>query len=406
MKPRNARKAILQWALAVVPALAVVTLVACLDTRPKDLRTNGRANLSPTATNTVDSFKFNFAYRDAAAAAPVNTFVYLQGSTLSKSNILKTCNTAGSSCVCEFLDSSEDELEESDSTEIQYVSAGNFLRCQYDGVLGDLAKVRLRNISSYTISEIYDIQTSLTAAEILGEDLENQYLRSVSRYRCVSNFLQKLGTTTSTFDCSTQASLCGTAGTGDFCILQSSYPFFLYGSTRDTNYGNKMIDELYGPSGSICGTQVRRYDCSGANGTPTKWFGLYAKNTSIYSLAVSLAASPNAITELYGYAAPTATFQATTVCPPGLTRMTLYQTTTDTTLFDIASNYPNALVVSDINPVGTTPASIVTTRLQNGDCNGTACTLPATNDGALAFGTFAYGAVGTEFCVIPSTLLP
>ncbi|MCO5143377.1 MAG: hypothetical protein M9962_09835 [Oligoflexia bacterium] len=379
--------------------------VSCLDTKPKTLG-NSKIDFTATDTANVDTFKFNFAYRDSAAAAPLNKYVYLQGAANTKTTMIATCNSAGTNCVCEFLDATETELEESDSTEISFDSNGNYFRCEYDGVLGSLAKVRIRNLNSTAISPIFDIldDTSLTAQKLIGSELNVNRIRTVSKYYCDYHFLQKIGTTITSFDCSAQAaSGCGSV----YCILKLPFPFYLYSDNLSTNFPLRIADALYngGSTDKICDVQIKRLDCTdtGTGTTTAEQFGLYSEQTGIYEIPVLLAAGPSMPTLPYGFAAKTSTFLGNTVCPPGLVRRIFYNATTA----NIAdTNLPGSLVANEIqDPDAAAPADLTTQQYIGGNCTGTSCTAP--NYGFVTNSTsFAYSDAGqTEFCVIPTSLL-
>jgi hypothetical protein len=384
----------------------LLAVAACSDTKPKVL-SNNKISFGGD-TDTPETFKFNFAYRDTAATSPLNQIVYLQGAADTKTTLVSTCNAAGTNCVCEFLKSDETEITETQSTDITYDQTGNYFRCNFPGTaaeLATLAKVKIRNQNSTVVSAIYDVDTSLTAQKILGDDLNMNYLRTIYRFSCLFNFLQKAGTTSASFDCSDQSSLCGSIGSpnGDFCFLQSYFPYFLYSSNNTTNFDQKKTDQLYN-NGYICGLQIKQYDCAGTSGTPVASFAVYGEQKGIFDTAVQMSPGPDAASSTYGYAARTSTFQGNTVCPPGLVRRIFYRAAVTPNTGWLGSNM-TATTTSEVAAPGSTVADLGVFRVKGGDCSGTACTLPGTADGQM--GTFPYSSTGeTEFCVIPTSLLP
>lgn len=401
-------------------ALAVVFVAIGCDTRPKVY--NNRLDLSSaTSTDTstvVDTFGFNFAYRDASATSPLNQIVFLQGNSVSKSTIISTCNGAGTNCVCSFYDSSHALLQESSSTQITYDSTGNYIRCQYTGALGSLAYVKVRNQNSSRVSIEYPVDLSLTLQKLIGVGNDVNKVRTVSRYGCLFNFLQKAGTTTLLFDCSSQNSLCwsgfsNNAGetSGDFCLLQSTFPFYLYTSGYDNNFDKKIADKIYGgdtAAGNLCGFQVKQYDCTGTAGTPVKSFGIYTDQIGIFQYPLSLTPAPEQAVAVYGFAAATSTFMGSTVCPPGMVRRIFYATSTaGISSVGPSHNFPDTLTATEIvAPTSPPVTGLEVNKVGGGDCKGTACSAPLT---AIAgtVRTFNYSNSGqTEFCVIDPNLLP
>lgn len=401
--------------------LFIATLAAfagCSDTKPKNLSRNtslfnGGDGTDPIVT---DNFKFNFAYRNGSATAPLNKIIYLQGAPNSKSTVISTCNGAGTNCVCEFLDASDVELEETDSTEMSYDNTGNYLRCEFDGDLTQLAKVRVRNMNSTRTSEIYFVDTTLTLQKLIGYDQDINQVNTIYRYSCLYNFLQKQGTTELLFDCSDTGSTCwsgyssNSRTSGNFCLLQSSFPFHLFASNYKNNFSEKIADQLYfadNPSGAfVCGLQIKQYDCAGTGGTPVKDFGLYAVENGVFTVPVSLTPGPNKTITNYGFAAATSTFGGSTVCPPGMSRRIFYRTTTTTApSIGPTHNYPGTLTSTEIKAPGVAVPALEINKVGGGHCNGTACSLPGHTDGAIT--SYSYSTAGqTEFCVIDPNLLP
>ncbi len=406
MRKINVRKL---FATVIFAVVVVAGNISCLDTKPKVLKK--KFSFDDEGDPTSTTVAFDYAYRNTLAAAPLNTVFYLQGSVDTKTTFISMCNLAGTSCVCEFLNSSKSVMSYTDATlpvsEIAYDSRGNYFRCEYTNPdpaepITDVAYVRLRNQNSSVVSEAYEVLSSLTAQKLLGSSLDYHKMRTVYRYTCNFNFLQKDNTTTSSFDCSSGAN-CG-GGAGDFCLLQSALPYYLYSDGYSNNFSDRPADLLYGPSGSICGIQIKQYDCAGGT-LPTADFSLYGERAGIYETPVQLSAAPSRATGLYGFAAKTVTATiggaSQTFCPPGLEMKTLFTATTNTAGFVTASNYPNATTISEISDPTVVPANLSVSQVTDGDCSGTACTLPTTAAGVLTSFVYSIPVGQDSFCVIP-----
>ena len=426
--------------LVFLAVAAALVSGSCSQTKPKTLGKR-KLDFSSTDTATADTFKFNFAYRDASTTdATLKKIVYLQGAANTKTPIVSTCNNAGTNCVCDFYnnDTATPRLLEStsNSNDISYDVTGNYIRCNFNGTLSDLDSVVIRNQNSTVVSAVYSVETTLSAAKILGEDLDLNRLRTIYRYGCVYSFLQKAATSSTSFDCSNQGSQCWNnpgVASGDFCILKSVFPFHLYSDNYSSNISLKQADRLYNQGGSdrLCGVQVKQFDCATAAGNLSAQFGLYSEQVGIFEQAVQLSAGPDIAVTTYGFAAKTSTFNGQTVCPPGMERQVFYRASTvnvvtnpstGATNLGVASNYPNGNQLTEIaSPTGSGPAAVtveqiigrkdtsVTPNVVRGDCGGSSCILPDTSAGALT-GTnqqWSYSKTGEiEFCVIPTALLP
>jgi hypothetical protein len=277
----------------------------------------------------------------------------------------------------------------------------------------------------------------LTATDLMGT-LSPTYLYSVFNYTCNLNYLQKVNTTISSFDCSA----------GPLDIITLGFHFYLWGGTYSSagNFSSKPTDILYnaGTGGVTCGLQINQEDCTVS--TPALAFGLYGQSTGIYTTPVSLPVAPNAGSALYGYAAATDTYSVTgtsyTVCPPGLINESIYTATPTASTFTSApfpsapTNIPTSQLDTIVAATSSPPSAMTATETSSGTATGTSsggyCTSTVTTtvvSGTTSTGTysfctlptvvsqgpvFAYGAetntmtgTGTqvEFCVIPSTLL-
>jgi hypothetical protein len=258
----------------------------------------------------------------------------------------------------------------------------------------------------------------LTADMLLGSGMDVNKVRTIYHYSCLYNALQKQGSSETYFDCSFTGSLCGPSGStqGNFCLLQTYLPYYLYSDNYTNNINQKFADQLYntGGSDSVCGLQVKEYDCAGTSSVATAQFGLYRDQTGIFTTAIQLKASPNQTDATYGYAAPTSSITvngvAYTVCPPGLELRNIYETTLTPSSTWNNSNFVSSYLAREI--ASSTPASIGVGQVYGSDgtaglCNGATCTLP-TSMNSSAIGSFSY-AVPTgdaPFCVIPTSELP
>lgn len=409
-------KRTLSAAFAAVSLLAA--FAACSDVKPKNFGSRQISFDGGNDSTTTETFRFNFAYVNSAAAAPLNKIVILQGAANSKAAIGSVCNLAGTNCVCEFYNGSDVLLETTDSTEMGYDSTGNYLRCEFDGTLANLKKVRVRNQNSTKFSETYNVETpaTLTLQKLIGSDQDINQVRTISRYTCLYNFLQKQGTTELLFDCSNQGSTCWSgftnsagATSGDWCLLQTTLPFHLYASNYENNYATKEADKLYFSEGDglVCKTQVKQYDCGGTGGTPVKDFGLYATQTGIFDTPLSLTPGPGKTVVNYGFGAAVSTYAGATVCPPGMVKRIFYRAVTSTAqTIGPSHNMPNTLTATEIRDPAASPLPLEVNKVGGGDCYGTdTCLLPTQSMGLVT--NYPYSSTGQNaFCVIDPALLP
>jgi hypothetical protein len=422
---KHARKAGFHpWLAAAAALLSLAFITSCLDSKPRVLGSK-RPKFTFEDVGT-SSFKFNFAYRPTTGVADLQKIFFVQGAANTETAMISTCNSAGTGCVCQFMVGST-VAHESSSTEISYDTTGNYFRCYYSDshatAIGSITQIRVRNLRSTIFGETLSVQSSVSKNDILGADLNANKVRTVSRYSCLYNFLQKQGTTETLFDCSTQLTVCDT---GDFCLLQSWFPYYLYAHAQSSNHSRQGTDELYNAAstGQICGLQIKRFDCTvppalapaGEGGTAVAKFGLYAESNGIFDTAVSLGVTPGGSAELFGYAAQTSSYTspggvAHTLCPPGLERFRLYQAEPDPVAVLPSHNYPTSLVatvkVTEARATGDVPADFVIYRKGGGDCNGTVCTpVPSTALANAADYDFVTSPSSPdEFCVFPVGIL-
>ena len=400
-----------RFKLLALTLLAPFFVTACINPGVKVLGSNA-VSLSPSNTATTSSFSFKFALLNTAAATPNNLFVFLQGNENTSSFIVDTCNFSGTGCKCVFENAAGTQIGTTSTTTISYDSTGNYLRCQADpSITASIAKVYVTNIAGTASSSVLTVKSTLTASDLLGT-LSASRLVSVYKYYCNLNYLQKTGTTAASFDC--------TAGALNEFVFPFNY--YVWGGTYSSagNFGSKPTDILYGgPTGILCGMQINQEDCTVS--TPALSFGLYGASTGIFSVPISMTASPSAGSALYGYAAPTSTFTYTgtayTVCPPGLSAEIFYQATPAATDF-VSSNVPSGLVDTIAQAVSTTTTTptLNVYEYTGGSCGsvttstGTVtstqqlCKAPTSGPGIAH--SYSYSSnTQTQFCVIPASAL-
>ncbi|RZA08580.1 MAG: hypothetical protein EOP11_04425 [Proteobacteria bacterium] len=417
MKPKNFLTTI--KLLGASFGLAALSLTACSDVKPKNF---GNRQIGFDGTNdstSTETFRFNFGYINAAAAPPLNKIVYLQGAPNSKPAITSTCNLAGTNCVCEFYNDSDVLLETADPSEMSYDSTGNYLRCEFDGTIANLKKVRVRNQNASKFSDTYGVDTpaTLTLQKLIGASQDVNDVRTVSKYKCLFNYLQKQGTTELIFaGCNSIPNTCWSGFTngnndssGDICLLQTTVPFHLYRSNHENNYHLKNADKLWNSEadGLVCGMQIKQYDCGGNAGTPLKDFGLYAAQAGVFETPLSLTPGPGQSVVNYGYGANTSLFGGASVCPPGMVKRIFFRAVTSTaTSIGPSHNMPNTLTATEIAAPGTAPLPLEINKVGGGRCGGTLPCYPPDRPMGLVT-NFPYSSAGqTEFCVIDPALLP
>lgn len=388
----------------LVAALSLV-FPSCLNTKPKVLGTK-KVNLFEGTDGSQSSFKFNFALKGTTVGN--DTPIYLQGSANTSSGLISTCNTAGTGCVCEFLKADGSIIQTTISTSyITYDTTGNYYTCTLNDpgatLLPQLTDIRIRNIGNTVTSSNLVVTASgaLTIEQLIGTDLDVNRVRSVYRYECEWNYLQKDGTNSNTFDCSTQATLCDT---GDFCLLKAQFPYYVYADGYSTNFHLKVADELYNPaSGRICNQQIKKYDCTLT--APALKFGLYAEQTGIWATNVALGPAPGITATSMGFAAKVST--TTNLCPPGLEKRVFWTVTVDTSTILPTHNFTTGQVSTEVQEPAPSapPTDFEIDKYGQGDCNGTSCTMPVSYAGD-ATPDQAYSSAGaTEFCVIPKDMI-
>jgi len=344
-----------------------------------------------------------FAYRSTNGDRNPKV-VYLQGTALSKPALLAACGQKGENCACELQDEAGNVLQR--SKKLSYEIEGNYFRCEIDREHGGHLKARLFRKRSKQTSAILSVENSVKLESLMHRELNANLVRSIFNYYCHFTYLQKAGTSTYNFDCSNQVQSCGSDKgiPGNFCVLQTSRPFYLYADNFSTTFPLKASDRLYRADidGRICGTQVKEYDCTGLNGFPQVEFALYNSEVGIWTVPIRLQPSPESPEMTSGFAAKVS--PRTHECPPGLVKKAFYQAVTDSRgLGD--SNLPQGEVVRQVGEPGVEVAPLTLHQIAGGDCDGRSCVPPRTYSGQVK--SLAYTrSEQKEFCVIPREILP
>lgn len=421
--------------ILIVARLGVALLsgflaTSCFNAEPKILGRMNKLDFSTLDNGSQSQFKFNFAILNGSVA-------YLQGAATAKSNLIGVCNLAGTACACNFFDASGTLLYTSKSSEMSYEEPGNYFRCTYSGssAIANVASVVMKNQTGSISSDSLAIKTvpsggvagTLTLSDLIGTDVDINRVRTVYRYACGYNFLQKKGTTSAGFDCSLPTTtdpvndpvICKAGGVNyqNFCILKAKFPFYLYADNYSSNMASKMADKLYNNGAMICGLQITQVDCTGKDtdsDVVTKKFGLYSQLSGMWQTSVSLPVGPDQSATSYGFAAKTSTAAAYLgECPPGLLPQVFYTVAVDTTDIKPSHNFVSGQISTEISAPTTIPAAFEIDQLNStgtavpadGTCTGTACTLPI-NRVANVKAAQTYSSAGqTTFCVIPPELL-
>jgi hypothetical protein len=406
--------------------LPTLGITACLNTQPKVLGQQGVFDFSAFNGSGVQGlFTFNFGLITQATTGGVTTnTVSVQGSNNAKSAIIGTCNLTGSSCLCNFTDSQGHALGSPVAT--TYDSDGNYLTCVApNNIAGLVSNVTVTNLDASVSSIVTPVTSTLTLNQLIGSDLDANRVRTVSRYLCEYNFLQKAGTSAAGFDCTNQATSCDTDGNPgkNFCIVKARYPFYLFADTFSTNFSAKIADKLYGTSAAptICSLTIKQINCVESDidpaqggapdtfGTPVPAFGLYGVSTGIWQTAVSLPSGPNQPAASFGFAAAVSATSGN--CPPGLVKRVFFTTTVDPAALPSSSNPSSnmvAQVATEVSDPSIVPNVFTLAKLSGGtggNCNNTRCTMP---NSALVSGltTYTYSSANqTAFCVIPAGIL-
>lgn len=347
---------------------------------------------------------FRFAYRDPAVM--FSPTVVVQATAASRADLVRVCGKKENPCTCDFLDST------------------HFLRgsapAKVDIVWGNLSctlpdSIPLRDASYVQVlfgrsSQKLPLTTTLRPEQILPEDHDVNRLRSVLRYSCDFNFLEKIDgyTSPNSFSCQNTLQPCG-IGNGNFCFLQVKLPFFLYSDNYSSNVWHRASDEIYnvGGTGKLCGSQIKRFDCT-AN-SPVKQFGLYAERTEKFPARVMLTSRPEDREETYGYAARV---NEHGVCPAGMVKRARFSAT----VRPMPDSTIPSLSTTEISAPNSSPGKLSVTR-QSGDgylpelggsggkCDGTTCLPPMGPRESVE--AFDYPASGTDtVCVIDPVFLP
>ena len=380
-----------------------------------DVKQLGQSGIIPTPSSSssgTNNFTISFGVRTTNTEDDLD----VQGGTSSAAAISGGCGVNGINCVCDFFtDSAGSGTVSSAEGSTTYFETGNFLRCKVPAGatpasythmrVRDRSNLRFSNIVEITNQDDADLTKRLTLLKILG-DLPANETRKIYEYRCYINYLRKTGTTTSSFDCSTNP----------LSLVQVPYHYYLFADNRTNNFATRAPDVLYSDTGgTLCGTIIKLIDCTtAADGAAnpndlTLKFGIYARSAGQFSIPVSLTNAPGRMagfTTAYGYAAK---YDSTnSLCPPGLEARQFYQIT------PAAVADSNLVSTLTDRRVFTTAAtfSMLVDEFIGGSCNGTTCTAPNSDrDAGGAPGNIqtanyvAQTGSADTFCVLPDTLL-
>jgi hypothetical protein len=392
--------------------IASLSLPSCLNTEPKRFGDYSADNLNPNINNNLSNFRIAFAY-STATTITANQTVYLQGAANTSADFTSVCNSAGTSCRCDFLDGTDTLLastsDSNPAAEIRYSTSGNYVTCLAPvSMVGIATHIRLRDQTHTRATDI--VTTIKTSATVLLSDivtgLDRSKIRKISNYSCIVTYIQQSGA---------WGTCPNTATGGYFNYLRTHYKFYVYADATINNYTQKAVDYLYGGNnGQQCGLQIRELDCynDGAIGyaVPVADFGLYSQASGAFTTPIYLTSGlniSNGQNTLNGYAAP---IDATSgECPPGLVKKQFFTVTPNPLNYVACTtagcNDSNMTAIQDARTEDTTfNSSFTVERVSGGVCNGTTtCTTAPSSSSTI--GSLSYTATGAVFCVIPATML-
>lgn len=356
----------------------------------------------PTAQ--AASIETRFAFHEASGAPHLARVIYLQLEGASKEKFVKSCGLSGVKCGCEFFDKSNVKIGKASSGQVQYEENGNFFLCNFEGDLSRLSKVRLSTPRGAAGPKL-SLKTELDIHQIFSSEHDINRVRGIYRYTCGFNYLQKAGTTQQYFDCSRQTANCNSSNQGDFCLLKARRSFHVFLDNYSQNFSERISDRTYGGGlDTICGLQIKEFDCTGVASTPQLQYGIYGENLGAWNTAIQLSPNPDFPTLTYGYVAKTTVFQGNTICPPGLERKTFYRAASMRSDPLSSSNFPTYLDLVEVASPNTKPNPFEVGQISGGKCNGINCERPTREEGTIS--SFDFSSVGqTEFCALPAKYL-
>jgi hypothetical protein len=315
--------------MSVFGVILLLPLLACIDTKIKELQSTSTRTFKTTATSSLSSFRISYASKYLST----NNYVLIQGVSTSANAISTTCGSTGASCFCDFYNSSGTLLESSGgvSTSIKYSSSGDIVTCKIPtAALADVAKVRLRNSSGSSVTDTATIlstvatgaDTDLPLAKLIGANPTSS-VRSIYSYQCYFIARQETGLVTGgTPTCTDQAI--------DFNILKATYNFYLYASSNSSITGLRATQHILNNT-LTCGLMTLQIDCNSISSALTKDFGVLSESSGAFTTAVKANTAPtnglvgyqNGYNETQGYAMPTSIF-LDSHCPLGTTEKSLY----------------------------------------------------------------------------------
>lgn len=343
---------------------------------------------------------FNFAYQPPGAAV-----VSLQASVGTEAVMARVCGAAGKNCGCDFLDADGRSVGKTAAGEANYEVTGNYLTCE---AKAGLRPVKVRAFSqSKTPFPILPVNESLRLNQIMGAALTVNRVRSIYRYTCTHDYLQKSGTSKNYFDCSGGAGSCGGVGDpiGDFCLLRAETPYYLYSDNISSNVALRISDRFYNEGSSrLCGATIASFSCVGEGRAPLRQFGVYGVSVGMWTEPVQFRANPDAVDVTYGYAAKVSA--DTGLCPPGLVKRAVFRAEVDSRNIGPGHGIPDQMTVTEMFSPDFKPQPFRIKKLVGGYCDGSYCRPPEQYSmGGPVLSSEFTKKTASEVCVIPAALL-
>ncbi len=405
--------------------LAVVcgSLLGCLNTGVKTLGTSSSGS-TVGSTNNADPFVINLAYRNSN---PSTNLVYqiVGGTDNTAESFQSTCGSDGSSCACDFYQSTSDSSPLT-STNISYSLSTNTISCTLpsSATPANYTYIRLRTTSSSQVSGYLNVTNTLTLQQALNSTaLSTTAVRKIYNYSCVRTFLEGEGVSGSgsgsSITCLSGQHLGFIYGNYNFYLYQSESGTDLNTNVNGTVNTNTFYNATGTPSG-ICSKAVAQYSC-GNYSAPV--FGLYPTAAGQFTQGLVMQASPTIGQAVYGYAALP---DASGNCPVGLVKITPYVAQPYSILLNsLGTNPPSNFInnAGSLNDKIWVPATsgfsnFTVTRQANSTpcCTDSSCTSPKDANGnyvctySAVGGTTAltpvtYGVQTPSLCAIPASLL-
>jgi hypothetical protein len=408
MSPRNK--------FSVIIALAFGTFGISACNVGQGVKTLGSvSSATDTSSTNADAFAITLAYRDPSNDATTpNRVIALQGlQNLPSANLVKECGTTGTSCSCDFYQSS------SDTSPVTSVTVGislqnNSFSCSIPASITDaqlkanpnlynLVKLKRVNNTSRNTG-LLTIKTTLTIEDVLGPNLVKTQVRGIFSYSCSRTFFEGQGVSASAISCVANQNL---------GVISASYNFYTYKSGVDSNTSGGDIPF----TADICKrTNFLKIQCTGT--LPVLHYGFYRTSASPFVVGITMTRAPEAgtgdtqpLTDTYGYAALP---DSAGNCPIGLIKVRPWiaqpasivpasgtcPTNGCPTSFINTGNLNNTVVEA------AQPANFVVTRQPNQTaCSATGDCTNATFNGVQNAESVAYTSQTPVVCAIPPGLL-